>query len=220
MDLIANVYLAAFVLGTVHAVEVDHMAAVTVFAGMKPRLLAAGNYGARWGVGHALVVVIVGSGLALFNIKLPTGFMDFSEVLVGLALIALGLWAYKRSKKFSVDCPQAQMAKAADGISIDNHDPSPHQHLPTAMGALHGLAGSAPVLALLPVALLPNMQQVILYLVLFSIGTTLAMSVYALLAAATVRGLRVTQQHFWRLSKGIALASILVGSSWIVRGML
>ena len=105
MDFISHAYLAAFMLGSVHALEVDHMIAVTVFAGMKPKLLAAANYGARWGLGHAAVVVLVGGSLALLHVKVPDQVIGYGEMLVGFALIALGVWAFRRAKKFHTHQP-------------------------------------------------------------------------------------------------------------------
>ena len=237
MDLISNAYLAAFILGAVHAIEVDHMVAVSVFAGMKPRMAAAANYGARWGVGHAIVVMVVGSVLALLNVKVPDNIVSYGETLVGLALVALGIWALKRAKKFHTHAPHEHDHSDASHhghlhahpLSVNNGDKHHHhahssehlaqhhhQHLPTALGALHGLAGSAPVLALISVTLLDSFQQVFIYLLLFSVGTTLAMSVYGLLAAAAVQGLGLSKQHVYRLTIGIALATILVGLWWII----
>ncbi len=235
MELIHNAYLAAFILGAVHAVEVDHMVAVSVFAGMKPRLFAAANYGARWGIGHAIVVVLVGSVLALLNIKVPDNIVGYGETLVGLALIALGLWALKRSRKFHTHPPQEHDHSDAShhghlhahSGGKNHHHPHQHkdavhhhQHLPTALGALHGLAGSAPVLALVPVTLLSSYQQVIIYLVLFSVGTTLAMSVYGLLAAAAVQGLGLSKLHVQQLTKTIAVATIIVGMWWVISSFI
>ena len=237
MDLISNAYLAAFMLGLVHAIEVDHMVAVTVFAGMKPRLLSAANYGARWGLGHAIVVVVLGGVLALLNIKIPESVVGYGETLVGLALIALGFWALKRGKKFHVHPPKehdssrehhhghlhAHLSESNNGHRHSHQQQEAerhHQHLPTALGALHGLAGSAPLLALIPVTLLSSFQQVLIYLLLFSVGSTLAMSVYGLLAAAAVQGLGLHKHHVYRLTIVIALATILVGCWWVVSSLL
>lgn len=235
MDLIANAYLAAFLLGAVHAIEVDHMVAVSVFTGLKPKLIAAANYGARWGLGHGLVVIIVGGLIALLNIKVPPTIIGYSEIAVGVALIVLGVWAFKRAKRFHTHSPQEHShSNSHQHGHLHAHDlqseaphkhsheenqqagQSHHQHLPTAIGALHGLAGSAPILALIPVTLLSNFSQVVIYLLLFSVGTTLSMAVYALLAAAAMQGLKLTKQHIYRLTCGIAIATILVGLWWIV----
>ncbi len=237
MDLISNAYLAAFLLGAIHAVEVDHMVAVSVFAGLKPKMRAAASYGARWGIGHALVVVFVGGVIALLNIKVPDSIVAYGETLVGIALIALGFWALQRGKRFHAHLPEEHdhsdhshhghlhahpvAAESDSHHHAHQHNPKQHhQHLPTALGALHGLAGSAPVLALIPVTLLASFNQVVIYLLLFSLGTTLAMTIYAALAAAAVQGLGLSKVHVRRLTMSIAIATIVVGVWWIVSSLL
>lgn len=240
MDLISNAYLAAFLLGAVHAVEVDHMVAVSVFAGLKPRLKTALGYGARWGIGHALVVVAVGAILAWFEVRVPPEVVSWGEVIVGIALISLGIWALRRSKKFHTHLPSEHSKEegpqvvsqegahghlhAHNGQMLHDHThghshhvhSSHHQHLPMALGAVHGLAGSAPVLALIPVTLLTSFNQALTYLLLFSVGTTLSMMAYAGLAAAAMQCLSLSQRHVVRLTMSIAIATIAVGLWWLV----
>lgn len=63
----------------------------------------------------------------------------------------------------------------SDSIQSD-HGPPRHQHshTPSLVGALHGLAGSAPILALLPAAA-RSPALGLAYLILFGLGVTLAM---------------------------------------------
>lgn len=239
MALIPNAYLAAFMLGSVHAIEVDHLVAVSVFTGLKPRLKAAASYGARWGLGHAVVVVIVGSVIAWLDIKVPEHIIGWGEIAVGAALILLGLWALRTGKKFHSHPPKehvhaadavhghlhAHALTSENGNGLHHHHSHHgdaahhHQHLPTAMGALHGLAGSAPVIALIPITFLNNFYQAFIYLVLFSIGTTLSMTIYAAFAAVAMQGMKLSQQSVRRLTAGIALATIGVGVWWIVSAL-
>jgi hypothetical protein len=84
------------------------------------------------------------------------------------------------------------------------------------MGALHGLAGSAPVLALVPVTLLASFHQALIYLILFSVGTTVSMMLYAGLAAIAIQSLGLTHKHVVRLTTGIAAATVVVGAWWVI----
>lgn len=261
MDLALNAYLTALLLGAIHAVEVDHMVAVSVFTGFKPKLKAAIGYGGRWGIGHASVVVVVGALLAWFNIKVPPHVESWGETAVGLALIGLGIWALRRSQKFHAHLPQEHVSiaeaqnsnsdesahslahghlhahnhlHAGSGVFTQHHSHHAathehhhhhnahhhHQHLPTAMGALHGLAGSAPVLALVPITLLENFYQALIYLTLFSVGTTLSMMVYAGFAALAMQRLSFSQQRVVGLTKVIAWATVVVGVWWVIRASL
>lgn len=231
MDPAFSAYLAALALGAVHAIEVDHMVVVSVFAGFKPRFRAAAGYGARWGIGHGLVVMLVGTLLAWSGIRLPDAATGWGQILVGISLVALGIWALRRTWQFHTHKPDTHdhshghlhahslNTGVHSGKSHNHshrHDPARHhQHLPTTLGALHGLAGSAPVLALIPITLLENLHQAIVYLLLFSVATTLSMTMYGLLAAAAIQGIGLTQRRIKLLTTLIASATIVVGGVWV-----
>jgi len=246
-----NAYLTALMLGSVHAVEVDHMVAVSVFAGLKPKIKAAASYGARWGLGHAVVVVLLGAVLAWLDIKIPERIIIWFECFVGLALIILGCWAMRAATRFHAHLPiehsnkqdehhghlhshqRADEIKNKSQTDATHYHPhnedknnrgigeaaTHHQHLPTAMGALHGLAGSAPVVALIPITLLVNFKQAIIYLLIFSVATTLSMTAYSVLAAVAMQRLRRNQQLIRALTMSIAIVTIAVGLGWIVKAI-
>ncbi|MGI1679698.1 MAG: sulfite exporter TauE/SafE family protein [Cellvibrionaceae bacterium] len=245
MELFINIYITAFLLGAVHAIEVDHMVAVSVFAGMKPKLSSAARYGCKWGLGHAIAVVLVGGLIAWLGIKIPEGIVSSGEILVGVALIALGLWAIKTSQKFHTHTPEEhdpshykdKLSENIDGHShghlhahvTDDHEKhchthkesslNHHQHLPAAMGALHGLAGSAPVLALIPITMLDDFKHAIFYLLSFSIGTTLSMMLYAVLAALAIQKVSNKKSNDLLnvkiITHCISAVTIVVGLWWI-----
>jgi hypothetical protein len=81
---------------------------------------------------------------------------------------------------------------------------------------MHGLAGTAPIVALIPVTLLPGIWPAIGYLAAFGAGTILAMGLYAFLAAIAARRASSTV----RVARGVALAtgvaSLAVGLWWII----
>ncbi|NIM49831.1 MAG: hypothetical protein GTN62_06180 [Gemmatimonadales bacterium] len=88
-------YATALALGAAHALEVDHMVAVSTFVGNRPRFAAAVSFGARWGVGHSLAVLIVGTALAWSGIGVPEGVAGWTDLGVGLMLVALGIGALR-----------------------------------------------------------------------------------------------------------------------------
>lgn len=269
MDLLTNIYFTAFILGVIHAIEVDHVVAVSVFAGLKPKIANAAQYGFKWGIGHAFAVVAVGCLIAGLGIKIPEDFSHWGEIIVGVALIALGFWALKTGQRFHAHTPQ-QHANAEnnennqssdiehshghlhahdhsqnephdqlhrhthdeghDHRHDDRHDEknnekkfSHHQHLPAALGALHGLAGSAPVLALIPITLIDSFYQAVFYLLSFSLGATLSMMLYAVLAAIAIQ--RIDQQgksallNVKMITRVIAVITIAVGVWWLMRAL-
>jgi hypothetical protein len=224
-------YVTAFALGAGHALEVDHMVAVTAFVGGRPRLGAAVGFGARWALGHSLVVVLVGGALALAGARVPVSAQQWAELLVGLMLVALGVWAANAARRIHVHLPHehgghAHLHTHKPGPAPHAHEHRPpadpgrrHRHLSTMVGAVHGLAGTVPVIALIPVTLMASKTAAIAYLGVFSAGTILAMSAYAALAAAAVRRVAGSARVARVIALGTAVASFLVGLWWIADGV-
>lgn len=93
--------LTALMLGFLHALEVDHMLAVTTFVAGRPSLATAARFGFRWGVGHSLAVLAFGGVLLATGIQWPERFDAFGEGVVGVMLIGLGLWALGRAGSYT-----------------------------------------------------------------------------------------------------------------------
>lgn len=226
MNELAAAYAAAFALGASHALEVDHMVAVSAFVGGNPRLLAAAGFGMRWGVGHGVAVLLAGGLLAWSGVRVPPSAATWAELAVGVILIALGVWALRVARRLHVHPPGVHgdhghlHAHLHGGASPHEHPhPAPggrHRHLSTLIGAAHGLAGTAPVVALVPVTLIWDMRLALGYLAAFGVGTILAMGTYALLAAVAIRRARASARAARAIAMGTALASVALGLWWIV----
>lgn len=225
-------YAAAVALGAAHAIEVDHMVAVTAFVGGQPRVAAAAGFGLRWGLGHAGVVFVAGGVLAWTRVRVPDPLTRWAELLVGLTLVALGLWAACRAARLHLHEPRghgdhAHLHAHGGGPGAHGHGhhaAAPHQrrhrHLSTAVGAVHGLAGTAPVVALIPVALMPDLSTALVYLAAFGAGTAAAMGAYAALAALAVGRVADSPRGARVMAFGTASASVAVGLWWIARAAL
>lgn len=231
MDQLWIGYFTAFALGASHALEVDHMVAVTAFVGGRPRLGAAVGFGVRWGVGHSLVVLCAGGALALSGMHVPSGAQDWAQLGVGVMLVALGLWAVTVARRLHVHLPRdhaghAHLHAHAPGSTPHVHQHTDaaaaqrhHRHLSTIVGALHGLAGTVPVVALIPVTLMPGKTAALVYLAVFGAGTILGMAAYAALAAIAVNRIAASARLSRAAAFTTAAASFLVGLWWIARGL-
>jgi hypothetical protein len=221
-----QLWVAAFALGAAHAIEVDHMVAVTAFIGNQPRIRAAVGFGVSWGIGHAAVVVVVGGILVVTGVSVPDGAMAWAELGVGVTLIGLGTWALGASRRLHLHDPAGHGGHA----HLHQHGPrkhphthahidaaTRHRHLSTAVGALHGLAGTAPVVALVPVTMMPGMWQAFLYLIAFGLGTVLAMGTYSALAATAASRAASSLTAARAVAIATALASLGIGGWWVVR---
>ncbi len=216
---------AAVALGATHALEVDHMVAVQAFLGNRPRVGIAVGFGMRWGMGHAAVVLLAGLVLAVAGITVPAPVQGWFELTVGTMLIGLGGWAAWNADRLHVHTPvehegHAHLHAHAPAQHPHSHrhaDPSRHhRHLSTAVGAVHGLAGTASVVALVPVTLMPDVAASVVYLAAFGLGTVAAMGAYAGIAAAAVARVKTVV-----LARTVAWvtagASVIVGVWWVVR---
>jgi ABC-type nickel/cobalt efflux system permease component RcnA len=229
MDGLVAAYAAALALGATHALEVDHMVAVNAFLGNRPRVATAVGFGVRWALGHGAIVLLAGVLLAATGVTIAGPVVEWAEIGVGVMLVALGLWAIRATRRLHVHTP----ADHGDHAHLHAHDPGSHphhhthdqathrhRHLSTLVGAAHGLAGAAPVVALMPVTLLDGFWAAVGYLVAFGVGTMAAMGVYAGLAAVAVARLGSSVRTA-RVVAGItAGGSIAVGVWWMLRGVL
>jgi sulfite exporter TauE/SafE len=162
--------LTALVAGFAHALEPDHMAAVTTFVSRRPRPLEAVGFGVRWGVGHSASILVVGVALVALNLRVPERLSRGLEFGVGGMLLALGLWLL-----WSV------LHERAHRLAAAGHAHG-HRHGTLWVGMAHGLAGTAPLVALLPAATMRSGWTAALYLLFFGVGTTVAMGLYAVAA--------------------------------------
>jgi len=166
--------ITALVAGFAHALEPDHMAAVTTFVSRRPRPLEAVGFGLRWGVGHSAAILLVGTVLIALDLRLSERLARGLEFGVGGMLLGLGAWLL-----WSVLHERAH--RLADR---DHHHHQPghtHRHGTLWVGMAHGLSGTAPLVALVA-ATTSSTWTAGAYLLFFGVGTTLAMGLYAVVA--------------------------------------
>jgi ABC-type nickel/cobalt efflux system permease component RcnA len=168
--------LTALVAGFAHALEPDHMAAVTTFVSRRPRPAEAVAFGVRWGVGHSAALLVVGLILVALDLRVPERLTRGLEFGVGGMLLGLGAWLL-----WSVLHERAHRM-AARGHGHAHPHPHTHRHGSLWVGMAHGLAGTAPLVALLPAALTRSAWLAGAYLLFFGVGTTVAMGLYAVAA--------------------------------------
>jgi hypothetical protein len=206
--------LTALVAGFRHALEADHMAAVTTFVSRRPRPLDAFGFGVRWGIGHSLAILVAGGALILLDVRVPEALEAALEFGVGAMLVGLGGWVmagvYHRRGHGT-----AHAHAHSDGL------PHSHVHLhgraTVWVGVAHGLAGTAALLALLPAALMSSAWLATGYLLLFGVGTVLAMGLYAAVAGVLFHhaGDRVPGFGTW-LRVITSAASMIIGALWML----
>ena len=80
-----------FLLGIRHATDPDHVIAVTTIVSRQQSIRQAGVIGVLWGLGHTITIVLVGTGIIVFNLAIPQRVGLSMELAVGLMLILLGV---------------------------------------------------------------------------------------------------------------------------------
>jgi sulfite exporter TauE/SafE len=212
-------YATALVLGTVHALEADHMAAVTSFAVRRPGMRESVRFGVRWSVGHGGAIILIGTGLLLLGIHLPAAAGHWLERLVGVVMIGLGAWTFRGARAL-----HAHAHSHAGGVvhahlhSHAVHDDHDHRHAATAVGLLHGLAGSGSAVALIPLVGFESPASGIFYLVLFAIGTIAGMAMYGLLAGLVLGRAADGSARLARLlARVTGVFTMVIGFVWLLR---
>lgn len=182
------------------------MAAVTTFVARRPSSHDALRFGVRWGAGHSAAIFALGGVLIVLGRQIPAGVARGLEFGVGALLLALGLWLL-----WGVFHARAHSHIAAG----DGHFHS-HGSATFGVGIAHGIAGTAPLVALLPMILGDTGWGAAAYLVLFGVGTIIAMGLYAVLVGAAFRHAAERSALLIRgMRTATALASTALGVMWM-----
>ena len=197
----------------------DHLAAVAPLAVEDGR--RGWLAGWTWGFGHASGVVVVALLAILLRDLLPpiAVISAWSERVVGIALVAIGLWALRRSTRVAPG-PHRHGAIAHDHLHVQAGPAWArrlgHAHASFCLGILHGVAGSSHFLGVLPALALPTLVEGVTYIGAFGLGTVVAMTAFAAVMGAA--GGRV--RHVAALYRGMMLAAgtvaITVGVFWLM----
>ena len=162
-------------LGVRHALEPDHLAAVSTLMTGERSSGKAAWLGACWGFGHTLTLMAAGALLVLFRADMPPLASDGFELGVVVLLIGFGVRALCQAAWGRAAGPTHTHAKG--GASSTGPDRRwTIARRPLIVGAVHGLAGSGALTALV-VTTLPSTLTRLSYLALFGIGSTVAMAV-------------------------------------------
>lgn len=210
--------------GCLHAFDADHMVAVTAFVSRRPALASAASFGARWGLGHAVAILLAGGVLLATGARLPQRFDSAAELLVGLVLIGLGFWAWRSARRLHLHAaPAAGLEPEVHAHPIGGGQPHHHSHDHqgiTLVGLLHGLAGTSAAVALVPVTLLGSIPAGLGYLAAFGVGVIMAMTLFAVCAAIAMRSAAEKSLHWGRwIARAVGTASVGVGVWWVVRAV-
>lgn len=223
VELVASsVWLGAalgIVVGMRHALEPDHLVAVSVLVAGDRRAARVARLGFSWGVGHSLTLLLAGGGLALVRTAMPERAAEALEASVGLMLIGLGFRALRSARALATRGPETRHAHGSlvhvHAMSVD------HVHLgpltvarrPLVVGMVHGLAGSG-ALAAMAMATLPTIDVQVAFMVLFGIGSTAGMAALSGLAGLPLAHLARRPVALAWVSAAAGVVSMVAGVVW------
>lgn len=205
------------ILGLKHAVEADHLAAVTTIVSERKSILSSTLVGGLWGVGHTIPILLVGLAVILLRVQIGERVGLSLEFCVGLMLIGLGayaLWRLLRGEQLHLHTHEHDGHKHVHPHFHHAHksDDEPHSHhgykpgwRPLFVGMMHGLAGSA---ALVPLVVAEIRSPLIgmTYMLIFGLGSIGGMMLMSSLVGLPIH---LTASRFSRFNYALrALAGV------------
>ena len=155
--------LFAAVVGFNHAFEADHVLAVGNIANKRDSFLEAIRDGLFWGLGHTSTILLVGCVIIIGKLTFNLASFEYLEVVVGVTLVALGVYRISKVKK-----------------SRQVKSPYVSNKFTYSIGLLHGLAGSGAVV-LIAMSEIESSSMSIVYMLLFGAGSIAGMILVAII---------------------------------------
>ena len=223
---IAFALVVGFLRGLQHALDPDHLVAVSTIVSEHKSVLRSSLVGTFWGLGHTASLAAVSLAIILLRPTIPETAMPWMETPVAVMLVVLGgtaTWRAIKDRGWKIHTH----THTHDGASpthahLHLHSDSGHDHRhqllrigrrPFVVGVVHGLAGSA-VVTLAALAAIPSVALGLVWLALFGIGTIGGM---LLMSAAISLPFIITARRFTAINGAIRL---LAGLFSIVFGLM
>jgi sulfite exporter TauE/SafE len=186
----------------------DHLAAVAPSAALRGR--DAWRSGLRWGIGHSSGVLCVGIALILLRQLVDISkYAWIGERFVGVALIAIGIWGIR------VLMNNRALSLTASGQSHHHHA----ERTALGVGVLHGLAGGSHLFGVIPALALPSIGLSATWLVLFGVGTVVAMVAFTSILGFIVHGMAQRIDRLYRVALcTCSVVAIGIGCWWLFVG--
>lgn len=206
----AGVMALGLVFGLKHAVEADHLAAVSTIVSARASILSSSLVGGLWGIGHTISLLAAGVVVILLHVQIGERTAQLLEFGVALMLIALGANALR--KLYGGGTLHLHVHRHGRHAHLHPHmhdgrpEREPHTHhgyrlsaQPVFVGMMHGLAGSA-ALMLLVLSTIPSPGVGLAYIFVFGVGSVGGM---VLMSAMVGLPLRLTARRFKRMNTAL-----------------
>jgi hypothetical protein len=188
-----------FLLGMQHALEADHIAAVSSIAARRTDVGDIVRHGLTWGLGHTLTLFVFAGAAILLGHAIPEHLARPLETAVGFMLVGLGahlLWRIWRDRVHfhahghGDGTVHIHVHSHAQSLASETvlHARAVHEHghgfrwRTLLVGLMHGMAGSAALLVL-TVSQASSPAVGLAYVALFGIGSMIGMGALSIAIA-------------------------------------
>ncbi len=172
------------ILGLKHALDADHLVAVSTIVSERKGFWNSSLVGALWGLGHTASLLAVGLLVIAFNFQIPPKVALGMEFAVALMLVVLGgsvLWKIFRGASFHIHTHSHEgrlhihphfhkPIEHRQGEHGVHHHSIPIGKKPFFVGMVHGMAGSA-ALMLLVLTTISSRPLALAYVGIFGLGS-------------------------------------------------
>jgi len=218
-----------FLLGMQHALEADHIAAVSSIAARRSHVGDIVRHGLTWGLGHTLTLFAFAGAALLLGHAIPESLLRPLETAVGIMLVGLGAHVLWRLWRDRVHFHTHGHGDGTVHVHAHSHAGEATPHLRTAhihehgfrwrtllVGLMHGMAGSAALL-MLTVSQAASPAVGLGYVALFGIGSMIGMgalsTIIAVPLAVSARWLTWANRG---LQAAVGLVTVAIGLNTIV----
>ncbi|MBB44093.1 MAG: urease accessory protein [Rhodospirillaceae bacterium] len=222
-----GILFLGLMIGMQHALEADHVAAVSSIAARQNTLRKIVTHGAFWGVGHTVTLGLVAGFFVILGLTFNKTLENCIELIVGIMLMGIGgklIFVIARER---IHFHQHLHEDGTNHFHVHSHryEKKPHnygfhRHTHTykvpvrtiIVGMVHGLAGSAALLVLTATTV-HSVPLGLLYIFIFGIGSLMGMmALSAVIAVPITWSLKALNFTNTTLQVTIGTATIILGT--------
>lgn len=208
-----TIFLLGTLMGIRHALDVDHVVAITNFVVKESSWKNVCLLGTWWGIGHGATLLAVSLAIAQFGLIIPDSLYAILETSVGAMIVGLGCWTlldiFRHRHRHAHAHSHGEISHTHPHFS-SHHAGNRKWYRSFLVGIVHGMAGSA--ILMLLVASKLSFLALLLYVLLFGIGNIIGMTTVSLIIFYHIHFL--TQRlHFFDmwLRGAVGVLSIIIG---------
>ena len=222
-----GILFLGLMIGMQHALEADHVAAVSSIAARQTTMRKIVTHGAFWGLGHAVTLSLVAGCVVILGLTFSQPLANCFELIVGIMLVGIG-----GKLIFHIAQERIHFHRHLHGDGTNHfhahshryektpHNSDFHNHSHTSkipvrtilVGMIHGLAGSAALLVLTATTV-HSVPLGLFYIFMFGVGSVIGMTALsAIIAVPLTWSLKALNLTNTTLQITIGTATIILGA--------